>query len=646
MERIPYTSTMRRTGWKSLFGLVAVVLTAALANPGAAAPETEKPLAILTLNGADPYLPAFVALDRAIRDTIVAGAGRPVEFYTETLDMLRFPRSRFEPEIQAILLKKYRNIQPDVVVAVAPVALEFAEQNRDQLWPRAHIVFHSVPDDLLPGRAPGPRTSGIPVRYEIGRTVELALQLRSDTRRLIVVAGVAPYDQFIVASARRQLARFVDRLDIDYLVGASVAEVTAELSTAGPDTAVLYLTMFRDRHGTAYTPRTALQQITDASPVPVFGIAETYLDTGMVAGVVVPYAAQGRKVGELVLQLTADGSARTRPVEPVMASAECLADQRALQRFDIDAARLPDDCDVRFQTLSIWALYGWQISAVLALIIVQFILIAAFIVQRRLRRRAENEAQRRRAEIAHASRLATMGELTASIAHEINQPLGAILSNADAAEMLLDAQDPQLDEVRQIIDDIRRDDLRASEVVQRLRRLLTRKEMEWQRLDINDVITDVIKVVRAEARRRRVRIETDLAPAPPPIQGDRVHLQQVVLNLLLNAMDAMTGLPAASRRVSISTIRRPSGEVEVFVADRGRGILPESMPKLFDSFYTTKENGLGMGLSIARSIIEAHGGRISAETNPYGGAVFRFVLPAMVSPEPTPTEPVPVLEGV
>ena len=269
---------MNRSGWNRLFGLVAVVLPAALSNPVAsvAAPDPEKPLAILTLNGGDPYLPAYIALERAIRDTIVAGAGRPVEFYTETLDMLRFPRGQFEPEIQALLYKKYQDLQPDVVITVAPVALDFAERNRERLWPRAHIVFHSVPDDLLPELALGPHTSGVPVRYEIDKTVELALQLRPDTRRLITVAGVAPYDKLVTESARKQLARYADRLNIDYLLGASIPEITAELSKAGPDTVVLYLMMFRDRHGAPYTPRTALKQIADVSPVPVFGSVETF----------------------------------------------------------------------------------------------------------------------------------------------------------------------------------------------------------------------------------------------------------------------------------------------------------------------------------------------------------------------------------
>jgi PAS domain S-box-containing protein len=236
------------------------------------------------------------------------------------------------------------------------------------------------------------------------------------------------------------------------------------------------------------------------------------------------------------------------------------------------------------------------------------------------RKRAEEANQR----LAH--RLTAISQLTASIAHEINQPLGAILANADAAELLLEADSERLDEVRQILADIRRDDLWASEVIRRVRDLLHQRPLERQPLVLNEVVSDVLRRLDADLTRRSVAVETELAPSLPAVHGDRVHLQQVLLNLLLNGMDAMADVPPFRRRLAVRSGRHGGG-VEVTVADSGQGFDPGQLSRLFESFFTTKKDGLGMGLSIARSIVEAHGGRIWAENRPEGGAIFRFTVP-------------------
>jgi PAS domain S-box-containing protein len=239
------------------------------------------------------------------------------------------------------------------------------------------------------------------------------------------------------------------------------------------------------------------------------------------------------------------------------------------------------------------------------------------------RKRAE-EANRN---LTHAARLAVAGELTASIAHEINQPLGAILSNADAAEMLLERPNPPLDEIRQILVDIRSDDMRASDVIRHLRSLLRKHALELQPLDLNETITEVLRLASADGQRRRVHFAREFASDLPRVPGDRVHLQQVILNLLLNAMDAMAETPIPRRRVTLRTRLVATGGVEVAVIDTGHGLDPRQAEHVFDSFFTTKKEGMGLGLSIARSIIEAHHGTLVASNNPDGGATFAFTLP-------------------
>jgi PAS domain S-box-containing protein len=243
------------------------------------------------------------------------------------------------------------------------------------------------------------------------------------------------------------------------------------------------------------------------------------------------------------------------------------------------------------------------------------------------RRQAELEAARQRTDLAHASRLAIVGELTASIAHEINQPLGAILSNAETAEILLQSKQPHLDEVQQILADIRKDDLRASEVIRRMRELLRKRELEFKLIDLNVVASDVLRFVDGETHRRGAEIEKQFADTLPVVRGDVIHLQQVLINLILNGMEAMSESSKSNRRLTIRTAYDGKGNIEVAVEDSGPGIPSERLPQLFDSFFTTKTHGMGLGLSIVRSIVEAHGGRIWAENNASGGACFRFTLP-------------------
>lgn len=242
-------------------------------------------------------------------------------------------------------------------------------------------------------------------------------------------------------------------------------------------------------------------------------------------------------------------------------------------------------------------------------------------------RQAELESQQLRGNLAHVSRVSTLGELAASVAHELNQPLGAILANAEAAELFLEQEPPALHELRPILAAICRDDERAGEVIRRMRNLLRKRELERVPVDINSLVEDVLQLVSGDASLRGVSFSADLAPGLPKVYGDRVHLQQVLLNLIINGMDAIAGQARERRRMWVRTRAGAENQVELAVLDSGQGVDPEKLKRLFEPFYTTKANGMGMGLSIARTIIEAHHGRIWAENNTTGGAAFRIVLP-------------------
>ena len=248
-------------------------------------------------------------------------------------------------------------------------------------------------------------------------------------------------------------------------------------------------------------------------------------------------------------------------------------------------------------------------------------------------RRAEIEAQQVRQELAHVGRVSTMGELTASLAHQLNQPLTGVMINAQAARRLLDREPLDYGELRETMSDILGDARRASEVIQRVRGLLRRSEFEMTLVDLQAVISDVATLVGSDAIIRNIAITLDLDPQPIIVRGDRVQLQQVILNLLVNAMEAI-GHDNAERVVYVSCRRTEQQDVRVMVHDSGVGLAEGAEKRVFDPFYTTKINGMGMGLSIAQSIIELHGGSIRARNAGTRGTIVEFVLPLAGSPEP------------
>jgi signal transduction histidine kinase len=244
-----------------------------------------------------------------------------------------------------------------------------------------------------------------------------------------------------------------------------------------------------------------------------------------------------------------------------------------------------------------------------------------------LYRQTRQELEELRSELARAGRVTALGQLASALAHELSQPLGAILRNAEAAELHLNRASPDLDELREIVADIRKDDRRAGDVIEQMRALIKRRTLAMNPLALNELLQDVTSLVHSDAVARQVAIECVVTPGLPLVSGDRVHLSQVLLNLIINGIDAIQTSPGGTRRIVVEAQSRERGKVEVAVTDAGPGVPPEVLDKLFDPFYTTKSGGLGMGLPISRTIIEAHGGRLWAEHARGGrGLTFRFTL--------------------
>ncbi|MDH2385002.1 HAMP domain-containing sensor histidine kinase [Bradyrhizobium sp. CER78] len=300
-----------------------------------------------------------------------------------------------------------------------------------------------------------------------------------------------------------------------------------------------------------------------------------------------------------------------------------------MQGWNVAESGPPADREIRPGEPSLFEEYRWKAIALAAALLIQAVLIAFMLHERQMRHRAEVESRRRMSELALVNRQATAGELSSSIAHELNQPLGSILTNAESAELILRSATPDLEEVKEIIYDIKRDDLRASEVIRRMRSLLKRTPFETKEVDLNQTMREAFEFVSLQASARNVAFYVQTFPAPLQVKGDPVQLQQVILNLVVNSMDAMAKMPYGRTIIGRTEVNGGTSAV-MSISDSGPGIPQDKLNEIFDPFYTTKEQGMGIGLSIARTIVLAHNGQIWAENQSGGGAVFHLSLPLVV----------------
>ena len=416
-----------------------------------------------------------------------------------------------------------------------------------------------------------------------------------------------------------------DKVELIFYGEQPLEEILKEVASLPPHTAIFYQQLAVDGAGAVYGDKEPLKRIHEVANAPIFSYDLSYFNGEIVGGLMFSPAEGARPTAAVAVRMLGGEKAGDIQV-PSIGFAAPKYDWRQLQRWNISESRLPPGSEVLFREPTAWERYSWQIALVVAVILLQAGLISALLHEHRRRRFAEVQSRQRMAELARVMRFSTAGELTGSIAHEINQPLGSILTNAETAKVILKSPSPDIAELKEIVDDILRDDRRAGEVIRRMKSLLKKAPFEPNNFDLNDLVRETIGVLSALAAGRQVRLTSSITPNALPILGDRVQIQQVILNLAVNGIDAIGDMPAENRIIDIRT-SRVEKFAELTVSDRGPGIPEDKLKEIFEPFFTSKAEGMGMGLSIARTIIEAHNGLISAKNRDLGGASFRIRLP-------------------
>jgi signal transduction histidine kinase len=562
---------------------------------------------------------------QGIREELNRQSPWPLTITDQSLISARY--SNRNPEIAFVeyLAALFAQQPPDVIVSMGGPAVDFVQRYRGQLFPSTPMVLTVLEQRRVQYSKLTQNDAAVPAEVSYKALIENILEVLPGTRNVAVVNGASPNEQFWSNEIRKEVMPLTDRIELTFLDKLSFDDILKEAARLPPHSAILWEGMSVDAAGVVHDGDDAFKRLHAVANAPIFSYTEPLIGLGVVGGPFHAVRDTTRTMASVVVRILGGEKAGDIKMPPMQFSAPVF-DWREMQRWGISESRLPQGSKIYFRDPTAWDQYRLQILLVCGVILLQGVLISGLLLERRRRVHAEVQARQRSAELAHVNRYSMAGELTATIAHELNQPLGAILTNAETAELMVKSQSPDLREIGEILADIRRDDERASEVITRLRSLLKKAPFELKCIDANEVARETARLLSAWTTAREIDLTSFIAPTPLPIKGDFIQLQQVIINLVVNATDAMSSMPSSKARITISTARHGDSAV-LSVSDVGPGIPVTMLKEIFEPFFTTKGKGMGMGLSIARTIVEAHGGLLSAENEAVRGATFRVRLP-------------------
>lgn len=560
---------------------------------------------------------------KAIRLELERQSPWPLDIQEHALITARSADDNPEAAFVEYLNALFVNQRPDLIVSVGAPAAAFVQRHRERLFPTIPMILAVVDKRRVKYSVLGPYDVVAAVDIDYGAAIRNILQVLPDTKQIAVVVGTSPIEKFWKNEIGHVTRELEDRVKFTFYDAYSFEDLLKHAASLPPNSAIFWELMIVDAAGVTHEEGKALTQLHAVANAPIFTYTDAFFGREIVGGPHVPVAGAAQQVAAAAMRLLSGANPQDVVVPPAGMDRPKF-DWRQLQRWGISEARLPSGSEVLFRSPSVWEQYRPLILGASAAFVGQALFILWLLNERRRRRVAEVLARSTMAELHSVNRLAAAGELSASIAHEVKQPLQAAAANAYAARNWLAAGRLNIDEARGSLNRILDSVNRANDVVSGIRAMFEREKEETERIDVNDIVRSVISLVSPHIRKHDIDAELLLDNRVPSIEGHAVPLKQVVLNLVMNAIESMQSAPV--RKLTVSTQRAGNDGVLVRIQDTGSGIAPENLNRIFKPLFTTKSAGMGMGLSICRSIVEAHGGRITASSPAEGGSIFEFEL--------------------
>jgi signal transduction histidine kinase len=600
-----------------------VVLTMLFAWVGTAAADTKR---VVLLHSFGRDFKPWSDYARSIRSELERQSPWQLDITDHSLVTARSSNDDSEVAFVAYLGALFANQPPDLIVSVGAPAAAFVQRHRPQLFVNTPMVFTAVDERRVQFSALSANDAVVAVRIDYLAAIENILQVLPDTKNVTVVVGTSPIEQFWRKEIGNAVKPLSDQISFTWTNNLSFDNLLKYSATLPPHSAIFWELMIVDAAGVVHEGNTALERLHSVSNAPIFSYDESFFGREIVGGPLLAVLDSSRETASVAIRILAGEKPNDIKIPPIK-FAPAKFDWRELQRWGISESRLPPGSQVLFRNPTAWEQYRWQITSMLLALLVLSAMTTWLLVERFGRHRAEGYSRTLSLKVMHLNRAAEAGALSASFAHDLGQPLVAIGLTAQMAKDLLKDR-PELGKLREALVDIMHANDHAAEIIKQFRKLFKRGGVQdIQETDLQAAIADALSVLSSEANRRQVVLHAGGHQGPLMVRADPVHLLQVLLNLATNAMDAMANTPRAARRIGIRVALLDDCKVEVVVTDSGPGIPQGRMNEIFDTFYTTKADGTGFGLSISRTIVETYGGKIWAENCTSGGAAFHFTFP-------------------
>src|SRR5262245_18108479 len=564
--------------------------------------------------------------------TIRSELGRQSRWPLEIVDhMLLTARSSDENADLAFveyLRALYTKRPLDLIISLGAPAAGFVQRHRERLFPITPMVFTAVERRRVQYSSLSENDVVVALVHDYPAVFENILRVLPDTKTVAIVNGRSSLEQFWEGELRREAKPFENRIAFKWYSELSFEDILKDAAALPPWSAIFWELMSVDAAGVIHEGETALRRLHSVANAPIFSYLGGIFGQETVGGPMHSVIEGSRRTVAVAIRILGGEKAADIKVSAI-GFASPLYNWREMRRWGIPESRLPPGSEIHFRDPTAWEQYRLQIVVICAALLAQAALVGWLIHEIGRRHRAEIQSRSSMAELTYMDRRASAEQRSATLAHEINQPLAGIATRASAALRWLRMEKPDLGKAQTALEGIVAASHRASDIIANVRAMFKKEPSERVPTDINQTILTVLSIVRVELQQHGVDLQTQLNEHLPTVLGDKVQLQQVVLNLVMNAVEAMQSVQ--NRVLKVQTDQTNPGMVRVSIADTGTGIDPSNLDRIFKPYFTSKAAGMGMGLVICRSIIENHDGRIWVSPRTNGGSIFQFELPTSVT---------------